>query len=95
MPLLDTKIFEILFLLCFGVSWPFSIYRTYKSRSNKGKSLMFMCFVFVGYMFGICNKIFVHPDYVIYFYIANALMVATDIFGYFRNKRLAAKEASA
>lgn len=31
------SIFEVLMLACFGAAWPFSLVRSYKARSNKGK----------------------------------------------------------
>ena len=50
-------IFEFLMLCCFGFSWPFSIAKSLKSRSAKGKSLGFMLLVELGYVFGITHKI--------------------------------------
>ena len=35
------SIFETLMILSFGVSWPMSIIRSYRSRSTKGKSIFF------------------------------------------------------
>ena len=32
---------ESLMLILFGISWPFSIAKSYKSRTNKGKSIVF------------------------------------------------------
>ena len=34
-------VFEILMLVCFGLSWPFNIAKSWKSRTAKGKSLIF------------------------------------------------------
>ena len=45
-------VFEFLMLVCFGFSWPFAIMKSLKSRSTKGKSLMFMLLVELGYVFG-------------------------------------------
>ena len=42
------SIFEIIMLVCFGAAWPFSIYRSYKSRENSGKSIAFLIVVFIG-----------------------------------------------
>ena len=38
-------IFETLMIVSFGVSWPLSIIRSIRSKSTKGKSLLFMCFI--------------------------------------------------
>ncbi len=81
------SLFEIGMLLCFGFAWPTSIYKSLKSRSIEGKSLIFLYVVFVGYIFGILNKIFNSMDYVLVFYIINACMVMTDIILYYRNKK--------
>jgi len=35
------SMFEIIMLVCFGAAWPFSIYKSYTSRSNAGKSIFF------------------------------------------------------
>ncbi len=80
------SIFEIIMLLCFGAAWPFSIYKSYKSRSVKGKSLLFLLVVFVGYGSGILHKVFYNYDRVIYLYILNMIMVEIDILLYIRNK---------
>lgn len=88
------SIFEIIMLFCFGFSWPFSIYKSWKSRQVGSKSLMFLALIIVGYMAGIIHKILYSRDYVIILYALNALMVSIDMALYFRNKRLA-KEVSA
>ena len=43
-------------LLCFAFAWPFSIYKLYKTKSTKGKSILFSAVVMLGYVFGIANK---------------------------------------
>ena len=78
--------FEILMLICFGAAWPFSIYKSYTSRTNKGKSLFFLVVVFAGYLFGTAHKLFYNYDLVIFLYMFNALMVFTDIVLYFKNE---------
>lgn len=81
-------IFEILMLACFGAAWPFSIYKSYKSKSTGGKSVYFLIVIMVGYVAGILNKLFYHYDYVIYLYLLNLVMVFTDTMLYLRNKKL-------
>ncbi|MFA7347652.1 MAG: hypothetical protein WCZ86_07820 [Desulfurivibrionaceae bacterium] len=83
------SILEAVMLLCFGAAWPFSLYRSYRSRTNAGKSLMYLCVVLAGYISGILHKVFFSPDPIIFLYIINGLMVAGDILLYLRNRRLA------
>jgi hypothetical protein len=86
------SIFEMLMLLCFGAAWPFSIYRSYKSKSVAGKSPYFLAILIMGYVFGILNKILYNPDFVVYLYGLNLLMVSTDLILYFRNIKLIKSE---
>ncbi|HWQ72700.1 MAG TPA: hypothetical protein VN370_10310 [Desulfitobacteriaceae bacterium] len=82
------SIFEITMLICFGAAWPFSIYRSYKSKSVRGKSFLFLVTVFIGYIAGILHKVFYNLDNVIYLYTLNMLMVGTDMLLFLRNSRL-------
>jgi hypothetical protein len=79
------SLFEILMLICFGSAWPASIYKSYTSKSNSGKSLVFMVIIFTGYLSGVFHKIFYHYDNVIWLYVFNALLVAVDMGLYFKN----------
>jgi len=81
------SIFEIIMLICFGSAWPFSIYRSWKSKSVKGKSLVFLFIVMVGYLAGIMHKFFFNYDNVIYLYITNFSLVTIDTALYFRNRK--------
>ena len=87
------NIFEALMLLCFGFAWPISIVRTYKSRSTKGKSLFFLLVLILGYIFGIINKLLTGYDIVLYLYILNLIMVATDSALWIRNRAIEKSEA--
>ena len=51
------EILEFIMMICFGFSWPFSCYRSWKSRSTKGKSLIFSILIAIGYACGIAAKI--------------------------------------
>lgn len=82
------SIFEAMMLLCFGISWPVNIYKSWKTRSTVGKSLFFLLIIEVGYICGMLNKVLVHFDWVLYLYLLNFAMVGTDIAIYFRNRRL-------
>lgn len=79
------SIFEAFMMVCFGFAWPFSIYKSYVSRSNKGKSLWFLIIVLAGYASGITHKCIYNLDFVLALYIINFLLVATDTAIYFRN----------
>jgi hypothetical protein len=78
--------FEIIMLICFGAAWPFSIFRSWKSHSTKGKSLLFMIIVMIGYIAGVLHKLVFDHDLVIYLYGLNFLMVAVDVALYIRNR---------
>lgn len=82
------SIFEALMLFCFGLSWPFSIVRSYRARSVKGKSIAFLILLLFAYICGILNKLINKPDIVIALYIYNFIMVAIDIALYARNSKL-------
>ena len=83
------QLLETIMLVCFGLSWPMSILRSWKARTAKGKSLFFMCAIGLGYGVGIAAKFLGgHVNYVVVFYILNLIMVCTDIMIYFRNKKL-------
>ena len=83
------EIFEAIMVICFGLSWPASVYKSYKSRTAKGKSLTFEAFIWLGYVSGIVGKLINHNiTYVFIFYILNIVMVSVDICLYFRNMRL-------
>jgi hypothetical protein len=84
--------FEIVMLLCFGAAWPLSIYKSFTSRQNAGKSLWFLCVILIGYAAGILHKLLYSFDRVIYLYILNGLMVLADIALYLRNRRLAVRQ---
>jgi hypothetical protein len=80
--------FEIIMLVCFGVAWPFSIWKSYVSRSNFGKSFMFLFTAWIGYLAGIIHKIFYNPDMVVYLYILNGILITVDLALYFRNAKI-------
>ncbi|MDZ7316556.1 MAG: hypothetical protein ONA69_08795 [candidate division KSB1 bacterium] len=82
------SIFEIIMLLCFGLAWPFSIYKTYTARRNEGKSVIFLYAVLVGYASGVIHKLLYSLDAVIALYSLNGFMVLIDILLYHRNERL-------
>ena len=87
------EVLEAIMVICFGISWPMSIIKSYKSRTTKGKSLFFLFLIWIGYVSGVTWKILVLVKtgefrYPAYFYIFNLIMVSIDIILYFRNKKL-------
>ena len=80
------SVFEALMLICFGASWPFAVMKTYKTKNVKGKSILFLSLIFIGYIFGIINKVIKGVDFVIYLYVLNGIFVLTDILLYFNYK---------
>ncbi len=82
------SIFEIMMLVCFGSAWPVSIYKSWISRTNKGKSIFFLVIVLLGYVAGILHKIFYYFDMVIILYCINFSMISIDLLVYYRNKKL-------
>lgn len=85
---MEVSIFEIIMLLCFGAAWPFSIYKSYTSKSVKGKSVIFLIVIFTGYVAGVFHKIHYHFDEVLLLYCINGVMVFIDILLYFRNLKI-------
>jgi hypothetical protein len=79
------SIFEAIMLICFGAAWPFSIYKSWKSRACAGKSIIFLYIVLIGYIAGIIHKVLHSQDWIIALYSLNGLMVLMDIVLYYRN----------
>lgn len=84
-----SEMFETLMLICFGLSWPMSVVKSYRSRTAQGKSIFFQIAIIIGYMCGIMSKLTAsNINYVLALYLLNLLMVSVDLALYFRNKRL-------
>ncbi len=91
-----SEILEIIMIICFGVSWPLNVFKSYKAKTAKGKSLPFICLILFGYIAGIASK-FINEAYmasigekwyVLFFYFLNFAMVGLDLVVYIRNYRL-------
>ena len=83
------QVFEMIMLICFGLSWPFNIAKSFRSRTAKGKSLLFEVCVIIGYLCGLTGKfISGNVTYVAAFYILDITMVAIDLALTVRNRRL-------
>jgi len=71
--------FEALMLICFGVAWPLSIYKTWKMKTSRGKSLFFLTVILIGYISGILFEVFGKLNDVVYLYVFNTLLVSIDL----------------
>ncbi len=81
--------FEAAMIICFGLSWPLSVLKSWKSRTTKGKSLFFEIFILIGYLCGIAGKLATQNiTYVLIFYLINVVMVVFDLCLYYRNSKL-------
>jgi hypothetical protein len=91
-----SEILEILMVLSFGASWPFNVAKSWRARTAKGKSPLFLILILIGYVAGIASKFtneaymaaFSEKWYVLFFYVLNFVMVSADLCLYLRNKRL-------
>ena len=90
------EILEIIMIVSFGASWPVNVLKSYRARTTKGKSLLFLLLIFFGYIAGIASKL-VNKTYmsqigdkwyVLFFYILNFIMVGADVIMYIRNRKL-------
>ncbi len=97
-----TDLLEALMILCFGLSWPISIRKSWISRTAKGKSLFFEFFIWIGYIFGIVRKVILWSagageGWLFYlswfFYVLNIVEISIDMALYFRNVRLDKEKA--
>lgn len=84
---------EIGMLVAFGCSWPFNISKSLRSRTAKGKSVIFEFVIILGYLVGLTGKFITWRRtgvwaYSIWFYFADIAMVTVDIVLYFRNAAL-------
>lgn len=89
------EVFELLMVLCFGISWPISIIKTLKTKCVSGKSPLFIMFIILGYIFIIISKLLSgNIQYAFYFYWLNLAMTSFDLFlqFYYRGKEKKAKE---
>lgn len=77
------SIFEIIMLLCFACSWPFSIAKSLRTKVVAGKSPYFMSIIIIGYIFGIIHKILYNYDIVVWLYAFNLCLVSFDLFLYY------------
>jgi len=87
---------ETIMIICFGISWPVSVYKSWTSATAKGKSFHFETFIWMGYIAGIAKNFVLFFEgksgwsfYLgWFFYFFNFAMITIDIALYFRNVRL-------
>ena len=82
------QIFEFIMLACFGLSWPISVYKSIKSKSTQGKSIIFIIAIIIGYISGIIGKIVNNQlTYVLVIYCFNLIVVSIDLTLFFINRK--------
>jgi len=82
------QIFEFVMLACFGLSWPISVYKSIKSKSTQGKSIVFIIAIIIGYISGIIGKIVNEQmTYVLIIYCFNLIVVSVDLVLFFINRK--------
>ena len=82
------QIFEFIMLACFGLSWPISVYKSIKSKSTQGKSIVFVIAIIIGYTSGIIGKIVNNQlTYVLIIYCFNLIVVSVDLALFFINRK--------
>ena len=87
--LFNAQFFEVLMLICFGLSWPFNIMKSWRSRTARGKSVLFEVMILTGYGCGVAGKIIGdNISYVLLVYALDILMVSVDLILTLRNKVL-------
>lgn len=83
------SILETTMLICFGVSWPLNVWKSYKARTARGTSLPFILLIITGYVAGIFAKIITKQiNYVLIAYFINLAIVSLNVVVYFRNTAL-------
>jgi len=83
------QICEVLMLILFGLSWPFNIAKSWRSRTARGKSVLFEIVIILGYLCGIAGKFLGdNVTYVVAFYVVDIAMVSIDLALTLRNLRL-------
>ena len=83
-----TNFLEAFMLICFGLSWPLSLYKNIKAKPAKSMSLQFTLLIITGYIAGITAKIVNNNfNYVLVIYILNLIIVSANIVVYFINLR--------
>ena len=86
------KVLEAIMIILFGISWPFNLLKSIRSKTTKGKSLLFLVLIDLGYIAGLTSKFFSESfvwstDWWIFVvYAINFTLVSADLIVYFINK---------
>ena len=73
------RLLELAMLFCFGASWPFAIAKTWRAKRVDGKSPAFEIIVIAGYLCGIASHMLGDRSWIIWVYLADVALVATDL----------------
>ncbi len=85
------EILEAVMIISFGASWPMNVIKSIRMKSTKGKSLLFLLLIEIGYIAGVTGKILGATsgekplNWVFIFYCLNLFMVSLDLVLYFIN----------
>ena len=96
-----SDILEAAMLVCFGASWPFSILKAVRTRVVRGKSPVFLSLILAGYVAGVGKMLAAWSEaraavapgqtvpvpWLLWFYLALLVLVATDTILYLRYRR--------
>ena len=83
------QVFEMIMLICFGLSWPFNIAKSIRSHTARGKSALFEVCIIIGYACGLAGKVISgNVTYVTAFYVLDIAMVSVDLALTCRNRKL-------
>ena len=89
-----SEFFEFAMLFAFGFSWPFAIWRTYKSKRVDGKSPHFMFIVIFGYACGIAAHLVEGTKlWLCAVYLVDMALVSTDLALYFHYSKSVKRES--
>ena len=79
-------------IVLFGISWPFNLMKSIRSKTTKGKSLLFIILIDIGYIFGLTSKflsetfVWATDWWIFAIYTTNFLLVSADLVVYFINR---------
>lgn len=97
--LIAAEVLEVIMYVLFGCSWPFNIVKSVKTKSTKGKSLIFLILIDLGYVASMLAKIISSCDssgkgfnwntswWVFMFVVINFVLVSTDLVLFFINRK--------
>ena len=95
------KVLEAAMIILFGISWPFNLLKSIRSKTTKGKSLLFLVLIDLGYIAGLTSKFFsttfvwATDWWIFVIYSINFTLVTADLIVYFLNKSREKKIAQA